>query len=308
GVGLDALSLGLLEIALSARAHAPAVESHRALASPTGSACSGAVAQAPSSPGSLSSPGAWVVLLPAGDVVCSPEELDLSSGTCPTAGGGAEEGGQGGAAFCVPPTDAPEHDGDGRDGGGDAESPGTEAPLVDGAFVFDHVYGGSARGGGQGCTYRQEGDADGRSCSVPSRPLAAGATTAVLYGVVGSPAMMGFHSVLKAAAEAGTVRYAFRHALPYGGGEGVGGGGDGGGEMAEATTPLQGYGVVLDVKNMEYQNFDSSDPEGEGGEGEEEGVAAAAAGAADGLSIVEGEEVGGVVFSTLAARRPELKR
>ncbi|CAN0510552.1 unnamed protein product, partial [Scytosiphon promiscuus] len=39
---------------------------------------------------------------------------------------------------------------------------------------------------------------------------------AVLYGVVGSPAMMGFHGVLKAAAEAGKVRYAFRHALPYG--------------------------------------------------------------------------------------------
>ena len=84
----------------------------------------------------------------------------------------------------------------------------------------------------------------------------------MLYGVVGSPAMMGFHRVLKAAAEAGTVRYAFRHALPYGG-EG-GNGGEGVETAATAmTTPLQGYGVVLDVKNMEYQSFDSSDSEDE---------------------------------------------
>ncbi|CAN0096201.1 unnamed protein product, partial [Scytosiphon promiscuus] len=95
----------------------------------------------------------------------------------------------------------------------------------------------------------------------PSSPLAAGATTAVLYGVVGSPAMMGFHGVLKAAAEAGKVRYAFRHALPYGDVDDDGAGA--GGKAAETTTLLQGYGVVLDVKNMEYQNFDSSDREGE---------------------------------------------
>lgn len=34
----------------------------------------------------------------------------------------------------------------------------------------------------------------------------------------------------------------------------------------------------------------------------------ATGGGSDALSIVEGEEVGGVVFSTVAARRPELKR
>ncbi|CAM9879387.1 unnamed protein product, partial [Ectocarpus fasciculatus] len=74
------------------------------------------------------------------------------------------------------------------------------------------------------------------------------AATAILYGVVGSPDMMAFHRVLKAEAETGAVTYAFRHALPYGRGDG--------------TTSLQGYGVVLDVKNMEYQSFDSSDSEG----------------------------------------------
>ncbi|CAN0515611.1 unnamed protein product, partial [Ectocarpus sp. 12 AP-2014] len=128
--------------------------------------------------------------------------------------------------------------------------------------------------------------------------------TAVLYGVVGSPDMMSFHRVLKAKAETGAVTYAFRHALPYGRGDGGGGGDD---DMATTnTTPLQGYGVVLDVKNMEYQSFDSSDSEGEDGQEGEDGDATG--GGSDALSIVEGEEVGGVVFSTVASRRPELKR
>lgn len=46
---------------------------------------------------------------------------------------------------------------------------------------------------------------------------------------------------------------------------------------------------------------------GEKGEGGDTPTAAATAGG-DTLSIVEGEEIGGVVFSAVAARRPELKR
>lgn len=260
----------LPRLARKIRAHAPAIESHRALASPTRSACAGtAVAQVPSSPRSISSPGAWVVLLPSGEVVCSPGDLHLSpplssssssgSGTCSTAGAGAGEGGEDSVQACVPP---PDYDGDEGDGGGATGSPGTGVSS-DGAFAFDHVYSRSARGGGGRPRHRdgQEDDEDDGSSSIPSRRPPAAETTAVLYGVVGSPAVMGFHGVLKAAAEAGTVRYAFRHALPVR--DGDDGGSDGGGEMAEASTLLQGYGVVLDVKNMEYQNFDSSDPEGE---------------------------------------------
>ena len=131
-------------------------------------------------------------------------------------------------------------EGGGEEGACKAHSGGKEGGAgegragVDKAFLaFDHVYRGSG------------------SFSP--------ALTAILYGTVGSPAMMGFHRALKAAAETGTVRYVFRHALPYGDGSGDSGGGGGGGE----TTPLQGYGVVLDVKNMEYQNFDSSAPDAE---------------------------------------------
>lgn len=44
------------------------------------------------------------------------------------------------------------------------------------------------------------------------------------------------------------------------------------------------------------------------GAAESAAAAADAAAAGDTLSILEGEEIGGVVFSTVAARRPELKR
>ncbi|CAN0427615.1 unnamed protein product, partial [Laminaria digitata] len=187
---------------LNKRAHAPAIESHRGLAAGTLSACRSRSPPQPSS----SSPVAWIVLLPEGDVLCSPEELSTalwsSSSEAEAEAAAAEAGG-------------------------------------DVALAFDHVYGGGGDGGG---SFSPE-------------------ATAILYGVVGSPAMMGFHRVLKAAAETGTVRYVFRHALPYGVGDGDGDGGGGGGS-GEAT-PLQGYGVVLDVKNMEYQNFDSTSPDSE---------------------------------------------
>lgn len=146
------------------------------------------------------------------------------------------------------------------------------------------------------------------------------------------------------------VRYVFRHALPYGstsaevashdggGGRSAGGsnrsrsvgdsnntnnnGDDGKAFLAEdasastrttsTRTTLQGYGVVLDVKNMEYKNYDpSATPTEEhdgAGAGEGEGEAGEASAPNDGLSIVDGEEVGGVVLSTLVTRRPELRR
>eukprot|EP00903_Cladosiphon_okamuranus_P019171 g17633.t1 len=295
-VGLDALSLRLLEVALSARAHAPAVESHRTLAAPTRSVCpqDAATADPPS-------PGAWVVFLPSGDVVCSPKDLDLSPETCsvaPAAGGDGAGAAAGEAQACRAPRPPPAPATSGAEDGG---PPGSGASSG-GTLAFDHVYP-SRSGGGSGGS----GGSGGGRGSGPGNGGAGPTTTAVLYGVVGSPAMMDFHRVLKAAAEAGTVRYAFRHALPYGGGEG-----DGDGVMETATTttamttPLQGYGVVLDIKNMEYQSFDSSDSENEGGG--EGGKDAATSAVDDALSIVDGEEVGGVVFSTVAARRPELKR
>lgn len=186
--------------------------------------------------------------------MCSPKDLDLSpsSETCSAAaaGAGAGAGAAAGAQACrsaPPPTPASDTDGGGGPTGSGVSSGGT--------LAFDHVYVG--RGGVGGGSGQGNGDGNGGGSGGGD---AGPRTTAVLYGVVGSPAMMGFHRVLKEAAEAGTVTYAFRHALPYGGG-----GGDGGEavETATTTTPLQGYGVVLDIKNMEYQSFDSSDSEDE---------------------------------------------
>lgn len=255
------------------RSHAPAIESHRALAAPTRSTCFGGAAAATAPP---PFPGAWVVLLPSGDVVCSPEELHLSSplssslassGTCSTAaaaagtetGGGAEEPGeaQDACLLVTPPTPTTTRVRDNGDGHDSSSPPGAaDGALLGGrALAFDHVYDASSRSrmGGVGVFGGGDGHGDA-TISMPPTPT----TTAILYGVVGSPAMMGFHRVLKAAVEMGTVRYAFRHALPYGD--------DGDDEMVATTTtttPLQGYGVFLDVKNMEYQSFDSSGPEDE---------------------------------------------
>lgn len=166
-------------------------------------------------------PAAWVVILPGGYVACSPKDLaSVLSGTCSTADGDRPEGAGAGAGSCsLSLSDSPETAG-GERGNGDVRE--------DLALAFDHVYHCS--------TMEDEG------YSFPE-------TTAILYGTVGSPSMMGFHRVLKDAAEAGEVRYVFRHALPYGT-ESVGGEG--------SKTPLQGYGVVLDVKNMEYRNLDDS--------------------------------------------------
>ncbi len=179
------------------------------------------------------------MLLPSGDVACSPADLDLSppTRTCSAsgAGAGAVDPGDGDEAEGGVPACSTGDPGDGADGG-----------AVAGSSAFDHVYPGRGGGGGGGGDCR--GGAGACSSSLPdSNP------TAILYGVVGSPTMMAFHRVLKPAAEVGTVRYVFRHALPYN----SRGGDDQ--DSAAMTTPLQGFGVVLDVKNMEYQSFDSSD-------------------------------------------------
>lgn len=287
------------------------------------------------------------MVLPAGAVVCSPAELQDSlrypefrseTVACSTAAAAADDAG----GFPSSPSCPAEENSAaaGRTGSGVSYS-------IDKAFEFDHVYPAVGTDGG--------GGGDG------PRTI-----TVVLYGTVGSPAMMGFHRILKEAVETGcipeteaaaplegdgencAVRYVFRHALPYGptftdaASDGGGSGGDsrttgsdsrsrfvgdvsnnnnGESFLAQAasastaagstTTALQGYGVVLDVKNMEYKNYDPSatpteahDGAGAGREGKDGETSAPD----DGLVIVNGEEVGGVVLSTLVSRRPELRR
>ena len=95
---------------------------------------------------------------------------------------------------------------------------------------------------------------------------------AVLYGVIGTNSFCSFHARLSS--EASVVsegkplfRYSQRHAFP-------------GGTVLSNTTQLQGYGVFLDIKNMEYKNVDDSNKNNAPPGGLEE----------DG-SFIEGEEL-----------------
>ncbi|TYZ69195.1 hypothetical protein PybrP1_004166 [[Pythium] brassicae (nom. inval.)] len=118
------------------------------------------------------------------------------------------------------------------------------------------------------------------------------ARTAILYGAIGTPAFYAFHAKLRPAAEANAVQYIARH------------------YAADSTleTLLQGYGVALDIKNMEYKTIDDSHTGG------------ADAGAADGVSAEEegddegvnddddddDDDVEGFLFNVLVQRHSEL--
>lgn len=79
------------------------------------------------------------------------------------------------------------------------------------------------------------------------------------------------------------VRYILRHAFP--------------GDAQVVDAVMQGYGVQLDIKNMEYKALDDRPPQAL--DGDEAGTAS------EGESQEE-EAVAGVLFSKLRARRPEL--
>ena len=118
--------------------------------------------------------------------------------------------------------------------------------------------------------------------------VAPSAGKVVLNGLIGTSSFCSAHAQLSAYAGDGLVRYSVRHAF-------LG--------MAPATKEmnLQGYGVFLDIKNMEYKNFDDSAGAAEGKE----------IGSTDGSTLEpfpEGEEVDGVDFSKLLSRRPDLAK
>jgi UDP-glucose:glycoprotein glucosyltransferase len=95
-------------------------------------------------------------------------------------------------------------------------------------------------------------------------------------------------------ATAGSHRYIARHAFPEVG-------------QLAGHRDVQGYGVFLDIKNMEYRNAAENKKE----EGEEEGEGEpSAAKESDEEDFVfdPDEEVEGVVFSTLQSRFPHLNR
>jgi hypothetical protein len=66
---------------------------------------------------------------------------------------------------------------------------------------------------------------------------------AVLYGSVGTTSFCSLHASLASLATASRVKYSLRHAFH-------------GAEVVAQETKLQGYGVFLDIKNMEYKTVD----------------------------------------------------
>lgn len=146
---------------------------------------------------------------------------------------------------------------------------------------------------GEGACVLAAGPADGEQSSwdhvYPGPGAAAGAATVhlVLYGTLGEGTFCAMHAAAKAgAAESSLLRYSVRHAFLSQ-------------AQSSVETSLQGYGVFLDIKNMEYNTADTGKEEGKKGEGEEE------AAARDPLAgIQEGVDEHGLIFSTLLARRP----
>lgn len=72
----------------------------------------------------------------------------------------------------------------------------------------------------------------------------ASARHVVLYGSIGSSSFCALHRRAVSGADVGQYRYSVRHASF--------------GETVAPTRTLQGYGVYLDIKNMEYKNLDDS--------------------------------------------------
>lgn len=74
--------------------------------------------------------------------------------------------------------------------------------------------------------------------------------TAILYGLVGTPSFYSFHDKLVELAKTNELQYIVR---PYA-------------KDSDMETLLQGYGVALDIKNMEYNTIDDSKKSTEEGE------------------------------------------
>lgn len=78
---------------------------------------------------------------------------------------------------------------------------------------------------------------------------------ATLYSAIGTSEFAGFHALLKPRAQKGEIRYVVRHFVP------------GIDDPRSVKTLLQGYGVYLDIKNMEYKNLDESSSPGQENKG-----------------------------------------
>jgi hypothetical protein len=158
------------------------------------------------------------------------------------------------------------------------------------SYEWDHLYSSSRSSGDDGDSDSEPGASASGSGEQRQQHL-------VLYGSLGSASFCTLHTQLAAAADKAvhaSIKYSARHAFP-------------GQKPLSTSTRLQGYGVFLDIKNMEYKNVDDKkDSSSDASDG--------AAGATiddeidELLPVVDGEEIAGVNLAKLAAARPELSK
>jgi hypothetical protein len=110
----------------------------------------------------------------------------------------------------------------------------------------------------------------------------------VLWGVPGDSSFCSLHSELS---NRRGVQYHSRPGFP-------------GQAMLSESSPLQAYGVILDIKNMEYKAIDDTRKTADD-EDDEEGEHSTSGDVAVSASFPENEAVGGIVFSTLLRRHGE---
>ena len=120
-------------------------------------------------------------------------------------------------------------------------------------------------------------------------------STWTLHGVPGTSSFCKLHTVLKQAAVAGDVIYAMRPSFPQST------------TTPSATRIIQGYGVFLDIKNMEYRNADDSHTSSEG-DATPTGSHTESVDADLSMTFDEGEDVSGLLLATLQRRRPGLTK
>ena len=140
-----------------------------------------------------------------------------------------------------------------------------------------------------------------------------GNPTVLLLGELGHPAFAAFHLYLAGRARAGELLYVMRHgAAPSASASSAASASSSSSSpWASSSTPLQGYGVVLDIKKMEYKTIDDSAPEGKAAQAAATAAAAADKGEKDGEGGNDEwlkEDVDGFVFKTLVERRPALRQ
>ena len=118
----------------------------------------------------------------------------------------------------------------------------------------------------------------------------------ILYGALGTSSFCTFHKQLLIGAQNKSYSYSIRYAFP-------------GMKPLTNDTVLQGFGVFLDIKNMEYKTIDdsellkSSSTDTTTSSSEDENTILNSK-----ISFPEGEEVNGIIFSKLLERKPHLAK